>query len=94
MVLAVGLLGGLLILWCVVTGVLIVLLIYRSLLGMREEDQLFLDRAEDHVVREQREIVRKILKLSPYVTGLGITSGIGLVIMVALWVYEGLTATP
>lgn len=94
MLLAIGLLGDLLLAWVIITVALVALLIYRALLSMREEDQLFLDRAEDHVVREQREIVQKILGLSPYITALGIASGVLLLVIAALWVYAGLTSTP
>lgn len=93
MLLGVGLLGGLLLVWSALTGVLILLLIYRGLLSMREEDQLFLDRAADHIVREQKEVVQKLLRLERFVTALGITSGILLLVIVAIWIYRGLTAS-
>lgn len=92
--LGVGLLGGLLIVWCALTSVLVLLLIYRGVLSMREEDQLFLDRAEAHIVREQKEIVQKLLGLERYVTVLGITSGLLLLAIVGIWIYRGLTANP
>lgn len=94
MLLGVGLLDGLLIVWCALTGVLILLLFYRGVLSMREEDQLFLDRAEDHIVREQKEVVQKLLGLERYVTVLGITSGLLLLVIVGIWIYRGLTANP
>lgn len=94
MLLGVGLLGGLLIVWCALTGVLVLLLIYRGVLSLREEDQLFLDRAEDHIVREQKEVVQKLLGLERYVTVLGITSGLLLLVIVGIWIYRGLTANP
>jgi hypothetical protein len=37
-----GLLKGLLIIWAAVTGVTVVLLIYRSILGSHEDAQMFL----------------------------------------------------
>lgn len=94
MLLGVGLLGGLLIVWCALTGALVLLLIYRGVLSLREEDQLFLDRAEDHIVREQKEVVQKLLGLERYVTVLGITSGLLLLVIVGIWIYRGLTANP
>lgn len=94
MLLGVGFLGSLLIVWCALTGVLILLLFYRGVLSMREEDQLFLDRAEDHIMREQKEIVQKLLGLERYVTVLGITSGLLLLVIVGIWIYRGLTANP
>lgn len=94
MMLGIGLLGGLLIAWCAVTGVLVLVLIYRGVLSMREEDQLFLDRAEDHIVREQKEIVQKLITLGRCVTVLGIASGILLLVIAGIWVWRGLTANP
>src|ERR1700746_4203265 len=47
-------------LWGVLTGVLVVLLIYRSTLTMQEDDQLFLDDTKSALEQEQREIIRKV----------------------------------
>ena len=40
--LAIGVLRGMLFLWAVLTGFLILLLIYRGVVGMHEDDQLIL----------------------------------------------------
>ena len=39
----------LLTIWGVLTGILVLLLIYRSTLAMHEDDQLFLNDAESHL---------------------------------------------
>ena len=49
----------LLIAWAVVTGIFFVLLVWRTLLANREDDQIFLDSAQEHMAREQRELVAK-----------------------------------
>lgn len=90
----IDLMTGLFILWCAVTGVLIVLAIYRAVVGSREDDQVFLDQAEDHLAREQREIVRKVVKISPYVNTLAIASVLLFLVVAGLWLWRGWTATP
>lgn len=85
------LLEGLFVLWGVVTAVLVVLFIRRSMLTMKEEDQLFLDKAEDHIRKEQVEIVARINKLDKWIWTVGITSAVILLVLAGVWVYHGLT---
>jgi Tfp pilus assembly protein PilN len=80
----------LLIIWGGITLILIALLVYRSMLTSREEDQLFLDKAEEHMAREQRELLERILKLSKPIMVLGVLSGVLLLTIAGWWVYEGL----
>jgi hypothetical protein len=82
----------LLITWGVLTCILIVLLIYRSTLNMHEDDQLFLDESEAHMAKEQVELINKMNKLAPLVKVLGVVSGIMLLVIAGLFVYQGLTA--
>ena len=84
-------LEGLLIVWGVVTTVLVIIYIRRSVLSMKEEDALFLDKAEDHMRREQQEIIARIQKMDKLVWAVGILSGILLLVLAGLWVYHGLT---
>lgn len=78
--------------WAGLTVVLVVLLIYRALVGIHEEDQLFLDRAEAALEQEQMEVLRKINRIDPIIKGLAIASGSLLVILVGVWIYRGLYA--
>jgi hypothetical protein len=43
--------------WGAFTAVLVLLLIYRGTLTMHEDDQLFLDTAEDHMQQEQQALL-------------------------------------
>ena len=87
--LVVSLLPALLISWSVITAILAGLVIYRSLVGMKEDDQLFLDPAEAQLEAEQRAILRKLTRLAPFVKGLTIASSGLLVLITGIWVYRG-----
>jgi NADH:ubiquinone oxidoreductase subunit 6 (subunit J) len=86
--LAIGLLNGLLAVWGVLTGLLALLIIYRSVVGIHEEDQLILDPAEAHMAAEQKEIVQKIEKVRPYVYVLSVASGALLLAIVGVWLWQ------
>jgi hypothetical protein len=80
----------LLIAWGVVTVVFVILFIWRSVLSSHEDDQIFLDAAEEHMAREQRELVAKITSLSRPLLITGVLSGALLLLAGGLWIYEGL----
>ena len=77
-----------LIAWGAVTVVFIVLLIYRSLISMKEDDTLFLSPGEARLEEEQREVITRLQRVTPYMKGFGIAS-VGLLAIMA--VYEGVT---
>jgi hypothetical protein len=82
----------LLIAWGIVTGILVILLIYRSTLTMKEDDQLFLDESSSAMATEQRELIAKVNKINPLVKVLGASSGL-MILVVAGWaVYIGLNS--
>jgi hypothetical protein len=85
-----GYLLYLLIAWGVITAVFIGLLIMRSLLTNREDDQIFLDAAEEHMAAEQRALVAKITSLSRPLLTAGIASGVLLLVIAGVWLYDGL----
>jgi hypothetical protein len=82
----------LLIVWGVLTGVLIVLLIYRSTLTMQEDDQLFLDESASAMAKEQMELMAKVNKINPLVKVLGATSGVMILVIAGWAVYLGLNS--
>jgi hypothetical protein len=80
----------LLILFAAVTVVFLALLLWRNLLESHEDDQLFLDAAEEHMAKEQRELVGKINTLSRPIMLTGVLAAVLLVLTAGLWLYEGL----
>jgi hypothetical protein len=76
-------------LWAVLTTVLVVLLIYRSALSMHEDDQLFLDSAESHLEKEQKQLMARMDQLRPFVNILGASSGLLVLLMAGLWLWRG-----
>ena len=80
----------LLIVWGIATVIFIVLMIWRSLLSSHEDDQIFLNPAEEMMEKEQRELVGRIDKLSSPLMTSGIASGVLLLVMAGMVVYHGL----
>jgi len=80
----------LLIAWGAITVVLIVLLIYRSTLTMHEDDQLFLDDSSMHMQEEQLALQRRMSKIQPFVRVLGVASGLLIVVIAGVWIWQGL----
>ena len=79
--------------WVVFTLGLIVLLIYRGTLTMHEDDQLFLDSAEDHMQKEQAELIGKMERLTPWVRVCGAGSAVLAVVMLGLYVADLIRAS-
>jgi hypothetical protein len=80
----------LLVVWGVITGAFMALLIWRTLLASHEDDQIFLDAAQEHMAREQRELVAKIMRLSKPIATTGIASGALFLVIGGMWLYNGL----
>jgi hypothetical protein len=76
--------------WGIVTAVFIVLFIWRSVLSSHEDDQIFLDAAEEHMAKEQRELVAKINSLSRPLLGTGILAGVLLLVIAGMLLSPGL----
>ena len=80
---------ALLVAWGAITVVLVCVMIYKSTLETREDDQIFLDAASEHMAAEQRMILQKIEKLHRPVVALMVASGALLAVIAGLWVYQG-----
>jgi hypothetical protein len=77
--------------WAVITVVWVMLLLYRGLLARKEEDQIFLHRGEEALLREQQHIAHQMDAIAPYVKWIGIVSAVLLLVVAALWIHLGLT---
>ena len=82
---------ALLSIWGGLTLVLVVLLIYRGTLTMHEDDQLFLDSAEDHMQKEQQELLLKMNRITPWVRILGACSALLIFVIAGISLYTNLT---
>jgi hypothetical protein len=80
---------ALLISWIVVTLFWIVLLVYRTMLSRREEEEIFLGRP-DQLSPEQMALTQRVERLSRPIWTLGVLSGLLLIAWLGLWIYQGL----
>ena len=71
---------------------LIVLLIYKSTLTMYRDDQLFLDDTSSHMHAEQTDLLAKVNRLTIPVRVFSIGSGVSLMVLAAMWLYQKLNA--
>ena len=81
---------GLLIAWGVLTTILVVLLIYKSTPTMHEDDSIFLNDTESQMEKDQVEILAKVNKITPILKVLGALSGVMILVIAGLFVYQGL----
>jgi hypothetical protein len=67
------------------------MVIYRATLSSREDDQIFLNKAEDNMMAsEQRELISRLDRLSRPIITLATLSGVLLVASAGLWLWNGL----
>jgi hypothetical protein len=82
----------LLIAWGIVTGILLILLFYRSTLTRQEDDQLFIDESSASKATEQQQLIAKVNKINPLVKLVGAMSGLMLLAVAGWAVYLGLNS--
>jgi hypothetical protein len=76
--------------WGVITAFLVVLVIYRGTLSSKEDDQIFIDAAEQHHYQEQLAVIARISRLTKPIIILAIVSGALLLLSAGVWIYQGL----
>jgi hypothetical protein len=78
--------------WIAVTGILIVLVIYGNALSIREDDELYLNPAEQVMMAaEQNVLIGKMHRLAHIIVGFAILSGLLFVAMAGFWAWIGLS---
>jgi len=82
----------LLIVWGVITAVLVLLWIYRGTLSMHEDDAMFIDESSKNLREEQEALQLRMGKITPWVRILLATSGVLILIIAGLAVYNQLNA--
>ena len=85
-------LTGLWVFWGAVTGLLVSLIVYRAVIGIKEDDQLCLDPdnpTEAHFQAEQQAILMRVNKLTLYIKSLWVMSGAILLVIAGIWIYKG-----
>jgi hypothetical protein len=82
----------LLVAWGILTGILIILLIYRSTLTMHEDDSIMLNDTESQIAKDQVEVLAKMKKITPIVKILGALSGAMILVIAGLFIYQGLNS--
>ena len=79
--------------WGAVTTVLVVLVIYGNTLSTREEDQLYLNAAEQEMMAsEQQVLIVKMRHLARVIIYLGVISAALLLASAGVWVWIGLNS--
>jgi len=85
-----GPLAYLLLSWGMITVALVVLLIYRTTLSSKEDDQLYLNKAEVSMMgSDQAVLITRLNRLAKPIVALAILSGILLLASASLWVWIG-----
>lgn len=76
--------------WGVITAFLVVLVVYRGTLSSKEDDQIFIDAAEQHHYKEQQVIIARISRLTKPIIALAVVSGGLLLASAGVWIYQAL----
>jgi hypothetical protein len=77
--------------WAAVTVVFIVLMIWKTFVGMKEEDSIVLDEKEAAQARAKEKFIEKMQRITLLTKRFGLASLALLVVTGALWIYRGVT---
>jgi len=75
------------VLWGVVSGIYLLLFLVGSIVGLREEDTLYLSAGESKMAAEQRDIQKRVNKVAAYTHIFG-WAALGLTVVLAgIWLF-------
>jgi hypothetical protein len=77
------------IIWGAVTGVFVLLMIWKSLAGFKEDNVVLLDPAQDRQAAEQRVIVARVERVTLWAKRFGYASLTLLALVGGVWAYRG-----
>jgi len=76
--------------WIAITGILVVLIIYGNALSTREDDELYLNSAEQVMMgAEQNVLITKMNHLARVIVGFAILSGVLFAATAGVWAWIG-----
>src|SRR4029079_13722323 len=75
--------------WGVITVVLVGVLVYRGTLSVKEDDQIFIEAAEQHYFQEQQAVITQMSRLRGPILALSLVSGVLFLTTVGVWIYQG-----
>jgi hypothetical protein len=78
------------IVWGVVTGVLVLLWIYRSTLSMHEDDAMFIDDSSKNMREEQEALQLRMNKITPWIRILLATSSVLILVWAGMAIWQQL----
>ena len=76
--------------WGTVTAILVIMLIYRSMLGTHDEEQIFLDPAEKAMAERQQAVAHRIQMLARPIVAMFVLSGALFLTAAGVWLWQGL----
>ncbi len=82
------LLLGFVIAWAAVTAALLLMLLYRMTMESHEDDQVFLDPAQDRMAKEQKALVARIERINKPIRGLVVASSLFFLCVAGTWLYD------
>jgi hypothetical protein len=74
--------------WAVIAAIYLALFLIRSVVGMKEEDTLYLSAGEAKMAEEQKEVMKTISKWDSVTHKVGYAALVMTVLVVGMWGYS------